>query len=182
MPPTPPAAPSADQPDAPLASPAERIDFLKESIAFTEATIRAYDTKSQIALAAFVLSMNPLWNMLTAACANVAARPMAIALLAAFVATILSYGFVLWPIQALESVVKNVKTKGLFFIIDPISASSTYTSRLKELSVEPELAAEALKIAFIRTRKTRRFKHALWATGAFYALVLATFLVLRRCA
>ena len=42
----------------------ERIDFLKQSFAFNESTIRAYDTKSQIALAAFVLSMNPLWSIL----------------------------------------------------------------------------------------------------------------------
>lgn len=59
-----------------MASPQERIDFLKHSIAFTESTIRAYDTKSQIALAAFVLSMNPLWSIMNATCTYVALQPI----------------------------------------------------------------------------------------------------------
>jgi hypothetical protein len=36
----------------------ERIDFLKQAIAFTEWNIRSFDTKAQISIAAFVLSMN----------------------------------------------------------------------------------------------------------------------------
>jgi len=40
----------------------ERIQFLTHAIAFAETNIRAYDTKSQIALAAFVFSMTPLWS------------------------------------------------------------------------------------------------------------------------
>jgi hypothetical protein len=58
---------------------------------------------------------------------------------------------------------------------------SSYAAQLKELSVETELTAEALKLSFIRARKGRRFKYALWATTAFYALVFIAFLVLRRC-
>jgi hypothetical protein len=166
--------------DTPASGP-ERIDFLKESIAFTESTIRAYDTKSQIALAAFVLSVTPLWTMLTATCSNVASRPVTILLLAAFIATILSYCYVLWPIQALEKLVTHLKTKGLFFIVDPISAAASYSKELQELMVEPELTAEALKLAFIRARKARRLKHALVATGGFYAVVFAAFIVLRQC-
>ena len=38
----------------------ERVDFLKQVIAFTEANIRSYDIKAQISLAAFVLS--GLWD------------------------------------------------------------------------------------------------------------------------
>ena len=40
------AAPAVDRDEAPpAASPEERIDFLKQSIEFTEGSIRAYDTK-----------------------------------------------------------------------------------------------------------------------------------------
>jgi hypothetical protein len=40
------AAPAAGHEDAPpVASAEERIDFLQQSIAFTESTIRTYDTK-----------------------------------------------------------------------------------------------------------------------------------------
>ena len=168
--------------DVPVAaSPEERVDFLKQSIEFTEGSIRAYDTKSQIALAAFVLSMSPLWSILNATCPNVASRPVVAFLLAAFIGTIMLYGFVLWPIRPLEDLVKKARAKGLFYIHDPVAAASSYAGQLQELSVESELAAESLKLSFIRARKGRRFRYALWATAAFYAFVFAAFLMLRRC-
>ncbi len=176
------AAPAVDHEDAAPASPEERIDFLKQSIEFTEGSIRAYDTKSQIAMAAFVLSMSPLWSMLSATCPNVASRPIVAVLLAAFICTIMSYCFVLWPIAPLQELLEKARAKGLFYIHDPVAAGSTYAERLKDLELEPELTAETLKLSFIRSRKGRRFKYALWATGAFYAFVFASFLMLRKCA
>jgi hypothetical protein len=178
-----PVAALADAPEnvPPVASPQERIDFLKESITFTESTIRAYDTKSQIALAAFVFSMNPLWSILSATCYNVASRPIVAVLLGGLICTILSYGFVLWPIRPLQNLIKNGRAKGLFYILDPVGIGSTYSAQLKDLSVEPELTDESLKLSFIRAKKGRRFKYELWATGAFYVFVFAAFLVLREC-
>lgn len=167
--------------DPPLATPEERIAFLRHSITFTESTIRAYDTKSQIAMAAFVVSMNPLWAILYATCAGVAQRPIVAVMLCAFIATILFYGFVLWPIKPIQDLIENIRSKGLFYVHDPKSAASTYVARLKELSVEPELAAEVLKLSFIRGRKGVRFKYALWATAGFYTFVFITFLMLREC-
>jgi hypothetical protein len=177
-------APAGDQKDALPASPAERIDFLMESIAFTESTIRAYDAKSQIALAAFVLSMNALWPIMKATCNNVTSRPIAIVLLPAFVGTILCYGFVLWPILPLQNLAANVRAKGFFVIFDPISAGSAYVKHVKQRKgslVESELISEALKLAFIRARKGRCLKYALLATGVFYMIFLAAFLALRQC-
>jgi hypothetical protein len=167
---------------APVASPEERIDFLKMSIEFTESLIRAYDTKAQIATAAFILSMNPLWSILNTTCANASSRPIVAVLVCGFVCTILAYFFVLWPVRQLQAVIKKVRTKGLFYIRDPVAAASTYETRLKELSVEPELAAELLKLSAIRDKKARRFNHALWATGAFYLFAFAVYLLLRNCA
>jgi hypothetical protein len=67
------AAPAVDRDEAPpAASPEERIDFLKQSIEFTEGSIRAYDTKSQIALAAFVLSMSQRARTATIRCSPAA--------------------------------------------------------------------------------------------------------------
>ena len=175
---------AAVQQEALAASLAERIDFLKESITFTESTIRAYDTKSQIALAAFVLSMNAMWPIMKATCNNVTSRPIVIVLLLAFAGTISSYCFVLWPILPLQNLAENVRAKGLFVIFDPISAGSTSVKRGKQLSgssIEPELIAEALKLASIRARKGRCLKYALLATGAFYMVFFAIFLVLRQC-
>ena len=53
----------------------ERLDFLKQAIAFTEWTIRSFDTKAQISIAAFVLAMNPLWSILSSACPRAGATP-----------------------------------------------------------------------------------------------------------
>lgn len=174
-------ADSAALNDAPIATPEERIAFLRHSIAFTEANIRAYDTKSQIAMAAFVVSMNPLWAIMSGTCGNVASRPVVAVMLCAFIVTIMVYCFVLWPIKPIQDLIKNIRTKGLFYVHDPKTASSTYAARLKELSVEPELTAEVLKLSFIRARKGVRLKYALWATGGFYALVFVVFLMLRHC-
>ena len=62
-----------------------------------------------------------------------------------------------------------------------MTAGNSYAERLKELELETELTAETLKLAFIRSRKGRRFKYALWATGLFYAFVFVAFLMLRKC-
>jgi hypothetical protein len=177
----PPVVDSASLNDAPIATPEERIAFLRHSIAFTESNIRAYDTKSQIAMAAFVVSMNPLWAIMNATCPNVALRPIVAAMLCAFIATILVYCFVLWPIKPIQDLIQNIRTKGLFYVHDPKSASSTYAAKLKELSVEPELTAEVLKLSYIRNRKGLRLKYALWATGGFYGFVFIAFLMLRQC-
>ena len=54
----------------PPASAQERLEFLRQSIAMTEHNIRSYDTKAQISLAAFLLSMTPLWTITMSICAR----------------------------------------------------------------------------------------------------------------
>jgi hypothetical protein len=159
----------------------ERIQFLTHAIAFAESNIRAYDTKSQIALAAFVFSMSPLWSILNSACSSVSSRPAAALLVFAFICTIMLYGFVLWPIRPLQGLVKNRRAQGLFFIGDPAAASGIYEKQLLDLSLEAELTGEILKLSYIRASKGRRFRYALWATGIFYLLIFASFLLLQRC-
>ena len=94
----------AASPDA--TSKEERLDFLKQAIAFTEWTIRSFDTKAQISIAAFVLSMNPLWSILTSACPRAASSPLAAILLVLLVVTILLFGYVIWPV-AVDAVPLN---------------------------------------------------------------------------
>src|SRR5262252_9310848 len=81
----------------------ERLDFLRQAIAFTEWTIRSFDTKAQISIAAFVLSMNPLWTILSAACPRAASNPAVVVLLLLFVGTVLLFGFVIWPVTLTQS-------------------------------------------------------------------------------
>src|SRR5215813_2871117 len=161
----------------------ERLDFLKQAIAFTEWTIRSFDTKAQISIAAFVLSMTPLWSILTSACPRAASSPFVVVLLVLLVVTILLFGYVIWPVTlAPAKLTGGWQTRGLFYVADPNQlTASQYTERLKDLTVEEELAAETLKLAYIREIKSRRFKTALKAVVVFYGWALLAFLLLRSC-
>src|SRR2546430_7270235 len=147
----------------------DRIDFLKHAIAFSEWSIRSFDTKAQISIAAFVLSMNPLWSILSSAHARAGSSPAVAALLVLFVTTVMLYGFVIWPVRlAQNQLAGGWQTKGLFYVGDPNQlTASLYTYRLKGLEIETELAAETLKLASIREIKSHRFKHALVSTVVF---------------
>ena len=98
----------------------ERIDFLKQSMAFTEGNVRAYDIKAQISLAAFVLSGNPLMAAINGACGTGARQVLVIALVV-FIVTILSYLWVLWPVAPpQQQVTEGVGAKNLFYLHDPL--------------------------------------------------------------
>ena len=174
--------PPAVSPDA--SSEEARLDFLKQAIAFTEWTIRSFDTKAQISIAAFVLSINPLWSILTSACPRAASSPLAAILLVLLVITILLFGYVIWPVAVTQSrLTGGWQSKGLFYVSDPNQlTTSLYTDRLKDLTIEAELAAETLKLAYIREIKSGRFKTALKAVVVFYAWAIVCFLLLRGCA
>jgi len=161
-----------------------RLDFLKQAIAFTEWTIRSFDTKAQISIAAFVLSINPLWSILTSACPRAATSPLAAILLVLLVITILLFGYVIWPVAVTQSrLTAGWQSKGLFYVGDPKQlTTSLYTERLKDLPIEAELAAETLKLAYIREIKSARFKNALKAVVVFYAWAIVCFLLVRGCA
>jgi hypothetical protein len=161
----------------------DRLEFLKQAIAFTEWTIRSFDTKAQISIAAFVLSINPLWSILAGACPRAAASPLVVILLFLLVITILLFGYVIWPVAVTQSrLTSGWQSKGLFYVGDPSQfTSSLYADRLKALSIEVELAAEALKLAYIREIKSGRFKNALKAAVVFYAWAILCFLLLRGC-
>jgi hypothetical protein len=159
----------------------ERRDFLRHSIAFNEHNIRSYDTKAQISLGAFLLSMTPLWTIVNSSCPSFATRPEAIAVLLVFIANILLYCFVLWPMRVKDkTLTAGLSSHDLFYVRDPLRfGSAQYIKKLEQLSIEDELTAESLKLAHIRTVKQRRFNRALSATFIFYSLYGAVFLYLR---
>jgi hypothetical protein len=160
-----------------------RLEFLRQAIAFTEWTIRSFDTKAQISIAAFVLSITPLWSILTSACPRAASSPLAAILLLLLVITILLLGYVIWPVALTQSrLTGGWQSKGLFYVGDPSQlTTSLYTERLKEVTIEAELAAETLKLAYIREIKSSRFKNALKSVVVFYAWTVLCFLLLRGC-
>src|SRR5262249_26501535 len=120
----------------------ERIDFLKQAIAFTEWNIRSFDTKEQISIAAFVLSINPLWSILVSSNARAGSSLLVGGLLVLFVTTVLLFGYVIWPVALTQSNLTGMwESKGLFYVGDPTQLSARlYSYRLKDLAIETELA------------------------------------------
>ena len=159
----------------------ERVDFLKQTMAFNEGNVRAYDIKAQISLAAFTLSGNPLMAAINGACGG-SARPVLAIALVVFIATILTYLWVLWPVAPpQQKLTEGVGAKNLFYINPLGLGAPQYSEQLKGLMIEPELTAETLKLSYIRTVKARRFKSALIATVAAYLVLMAAFFVVGRC-
>jgi hypothetical protein len=159
----------------------ERVDFLKQTMAFNEGNVRAYDVKAQISLAAFVLSGNPLMAAINGACGGSAPKILVIALLV-FVATILTYLWVLWPVAPpQQKLTEGMGAKNLFYVNPLGTDAEQYSERLKGLMVESELTAETLKLSYIRSVKARRFKNALIATVVAYLVLVAAFFAIGRC-
>jgi hypothetical protein len=161
----------------------ERIDFLKQMVSFTEGNVRAYDTKAQISLAAFVLSVNPLIIVINNSCGT-STRNVLLLLVVIYLVTILNYLWVLWPVAPPpRQLTDGLGARDLFYVHDPFKlAGLQYAERLKGLVIEPELTAEALKLAYIRKVKAGRFKSAIIATLIAYVLIAGDYFAVGRCA
>jgi len=166
------------RPDVPTED--ERLDFLRQVIAYTEWTIRSFDTKAQISIVAFVLSMSPLWSILTSACPR-AGSSFIMAFLLLFVTCVLLLAFVVLPGTAMESeTIGGWSTKGLIYVRSASQITAT-SDRLKDLTSEAELVTETLNLARIREIKSRRLKYALGSVFVFYGSAVVAFLLMRNC-
>jgi hypothetical protein len=160
----------------------ERLDFLRQAIAFAEWTIRSLDTRAQIGIVAFALSLSPLWTILTAACPRAASSLIVAILLLLFAASISMLALVFLPFGAISAKAAAWPTKGFIYVgnASQITASLN-TDRLLDVISEADLVEETLNLARIRETKSRRFKHALRAILVFYLWAVVAFLLLRNC-
>jgi hypothetical protein len=160
----------------------ERLDFLRQAIAFAEWTIRSLDTRAQIGIVAFALSLSPLWTMLTAACPRAASSLIVAILLPLFAACISMLVLVILPFGAIPSKTAAWPTKGLVYVRNASQITgSVNTDRLLEITSEADLIEETLNLARIRETKSRRLKHAMRAVLVFYVWAVVAFLLLRNC-
>jgi hypothetical protein len=164
-------------------TPEERLEFVRHAIALSEWNIRTLETKAQISIVAFVLSVSPLWSVISSACSQAASSLVTYILLALFVATVLLFVLVMLPAAAAQPAPTGAwPKKALFVAGDPSRiAASLSAHHIPSRTSELELAAKTLNLARIREMKNRRFKHALRLAFVFYAWSVAAFLMLRNC-
>ena len=127
----------------------ERLEFLRHAIALSEWNIRTLDTKAQISIVAFVLSLSPLWSILTSTCPRAASSLIVAILLVLFVASVLLFALVILPAgSAQPNPTGGWPGKGLFSAGDPnLITASLYAHRVGSLTSEVQLAAETLSLA-----------------------------------
>lgn len=149
----------------------ERVEFLKSVIAFSEAGIRSFDAKAQIALAAFVLSFGPLLSIISDVAGD-SAKPLQAGCGSLYVVAIGCFLHVLWPVTASAAAMQR---KGAFYPrLDEGLDAASYRGRVEIMDIENELAHEVLALTRIRSIKGRRFRMAVLAAGVFYAVCLAS--------
>jgi len=161
----------------------DQIDFLKHAIAFSEWSVRSLDTKAQISIVAFVLSMAPLWSILTSAHPRAGSSVVIVVLLVVFVATVILFGLVILSASPPTGQLSGGwQSKGLFYVGDPNQLTASLVAyRLKGLTSETELAAEILNLAANRNIKNRYLTRALVSAAVFYAAFVVFFLLLKTC-
>ena len=160
----------------------ERLDFLRQSIAFTEWTIRSFDTRAQISIVAFALSLSPVWTILAAACPRARRSLFVVILLILFATSVAMLALILVPFGVASTKTAVWPQKGLIYVgnANQITASVN-TDRVSDVTDEAQLIEEMLHLARIRETKNRRFKDALRSAFVFYAWTVVTFLLLRNC-
>ena len=161
----------------------ERLDFLKQAIVFSDWNIRSLDTKAQISIVAFALSLSPLWTIISSACPRAASSLDVAVLILMLVTTVLLFAFVLWPVAASRPTPSSAwPRKGLFSVGDPNQiATGLQAGRFENLASEADLIVETLNLARIREIKSWRFKQALRSVFVFYASAVVILLLLRNC-
>jgi hypothetical protein len=170
-------------PGSDVATKDERVAFLTQILTFTEANIRSYDTKAQIALAGFVLSAHPIFTVINSVCSQGGMRLVLMVLGPLYFATVIGFFWVVWPVGgAPADVIKGLGAKDLFYIRDPLGTEGqSYEARLKGLSVDTELTAEVLKLSHLRSMKARRFNIALGIAMFTYLAVLVSTVFVGKC-
>jgi hypothetical protein len=174
---------SGDSDGVGVPSKEDRIDFLKHAIAFSEWSVRSLDTKAQISIVAFVLSVAPLWSILTSAHPRASSSVAIVVLLIVFVTAVTFFGLVIFSASPPPGQLSGGwQSKGLFYVGDPNQLTASLAAyRLKGLATETELAAETLRLAANRNIKSRYLKHALGSSAVFYAVFVVSYLLLRSC-
>jgi hypothetical protein len=150
----------------------DEVEFIKLNFADAIATVRAYDTKSQIVLASTAFSFTPIVSSIRMLDATTWLNFKLAVVFIFFAAVFLMFVLVLAPVTVRHS--NNGRANGgLFFIQEPTTFDpEKYLAALSEADLKLEYAVEILALHRIRATKTVRFNRALIALVAYIVIIL----------
>ena len=148
------------------------LEFLRANFADAQATVRAYDTKSQIVLASTAFSFNPIFTTIKQIDASSSVNLRLGIVFCLFVIVLLLFLRVLGPVSAK---LKGQQTEDIFFLrnatkYDPHS----YREALEKTDLLTSYADQVLKLHAIRAVKHNRFQLAVLGL-ALYLLAVLTY-------
>jgi hypothetical protein len=146
------------------------LEFLRASFADAQATVRAYDTKSQIVLASTAFSFNPIFIAIRQIDTSAAMNVRLGIVFCLFVVVLLLFLRVLGPVS---SKLRDNESEDVFFLndawkYDPLS----YREALQKRDLMTSYAEQVLKLHAIRRVKHNRFQVAVLGLAIYLLAVL----------
>jgi hypothetical protein len=147
------------------------LEFLRANFADAQATVRAYDTKSQIVLASTAFSFNPIFSTIKQIDTSASVNVRLGIVFCLFVLVLLLFLRVLGPVS---SKLKSEETEDVFFLKNAAKYDSkSYRKALQATDLLTSYAEQVLKLHAIRAVKHNRFQLALLGLALY---LLAVFL------
>jgi hypothetical protein len=146
------------------------LEFLRASFADAQATVRAYDTKSQIVLASTAFSFNPIFNSIKQIDTSAGVNLRIGIVFCLFVIVLLLFLRVLGPVS---SKLRNDEAEDVFFLNDAWKYNPTsYREALQKSDLATSYAEQVLKLHAIRRTKHNRFQLAVLGLALYLLAVL----------
>ena len=146
------------------------LEFLRASFADAQATVRAYDTKSQIVLASTAFSFNPIFNSIKQIDTSAAVNLRIGIVFCLFVVVLLLFLRVLGPVS---SKLHNDEAEDVFFLNDAWKYNPlSYREALQKTDLATSYAEQVLKLHAIRRTKHNRFQLAVLGLALYLLAVL----------
>jgi hypothetical protein len=149
----------------------QELEFLRANFDDAEATVRAYDTKSQIVLASTALSFYPIFSALRQLDTSASINLRIGIVFCLFVTVLLLFLRVLAPVSS--KLRGEVTRQDLFFLKDASDYDAVaYRDALTRIDLSTSYAGQVLKLHTIRQTKHNRFQLALLGLAIYLLAVL----------
>lgn len=149
----------------------QELEFLRANFADAQATVRAYDTKSQIVLASTAFSFNPIFTTIKQIDTSASVDLRIGIVFCLFVVVLLLFLRVLAPVST--KLRGEESAEDLFFIKDASKYDATsYRERLQQADLGISYADQVLKLHAIRKIKHSRFQLAVLGLALYLLAVL----------